>query len=550
MLGETSEHINISEDEKKYINIIKIIQLREQYKVKSMNNSDIYNCLVESLSSSNINNKIKQKTLKYDYVDLERENHIFSSSINKINNISNNILYGSNSFDFSNNYLKRYYLSNSSNNSDKIYKKSNNENLIKNKYIKGKKNKYFKSMSENDNSFIKNENLYPIIRMKSSNILNFSKDTYDKSFSIFNENLYPLKNYTYTSITRKDENICNEFYEKSYTTVYSKYNTFKKKKLIKSKTFKIEKKKKNYYKQKIKNFSNIYYKKIKGKEKEEKQKDNLKDKKKKNSNRDIFFNHMFKSSSICESLSASKIKYLKEEGNLNNEEHDREEYIKCIFLSIKRQQKKNDFLEKNAEHMLDLIELLLYKRMKEMFLFKKKICSKDKYKSLFPNIFYFNNNDDLIEAIDKKLRFLPKIPAKENLTSYCGPSSFEIFGKYYSSYKYDYKLIKVDVKLYKYSEIFNNANKFCNKELKYKNYFELLNNYKIKENDLNQNVRKAKKINIPKKNILSFCNYIYKVNSNKKEIGNVKKKETCYIKVKEIPNELIKVLKFKNITIR
>ncbi|CRG99564.1 conserved Plasmodium protein, unknown function [Plasmodium relictum] len=546
MSGDISEHINNrSENKNKYINIIKIIQHREKYKVNSLNNNDIFNDTIKSISDSNIHNNIKQKISKYNYEDLEEENHTFFNSLNNINSISKNILYGCSSFDFSNIYLKRDYLSNSSKNSAKTNEKPNNENLRENKCTERGKNKYFKSVSENNYSFLKNENLYTLLGMKSGNSLNSYKDIFDKSYSTFNENLYPFKKNTYNSILQKNGVLYNEFYEKSYTTIHPKYN-FKKKKSIKSKTFKLEKKKTNYYKHRIKSTNKIYYKKVKYKKK--KQKDNLEEKKK-NFNGNIFFSPIFNSSYIYESLSTSKIKFLKEERSLINEEHDREEYIKCIFLSIKRQQKKVDFLEKNAGHLLDLIELLLYKRMKEMFLFKKKICSKDKYKSMFPDIFYFNNNDDLIETIDKKLKFLPKVPAKENLTSYYGPSSFEIFGKYYSSYKYDYKLIKVDVKLYKYSDIFTNSNIFYDKEIKSNYSFELLNYYRKKENDSNKNVRKAKKIVIPKKSIAPFCNFMYKINSNKKDIEKTEKEKTCYVKVKEIPDDLIEVLKYKNITI-
>ncbi|ANQ07439.1 Uncharacterized protein PCOAH_00015580, partial [Plasmodium coatneyi] len=230
---------------------------------------------------------------------------------------------------------------------------------------------------------------------------------------------------------------------------------------------------------------------------------------------------------------------------------NRDKYLTYISHSIKRQERKVSCFEKNADRMLDLVELVLYNRMKEAFFLKERICDGERYKELCPDVFFFENDDDLIETMDRKCRFLPKVPAKENLTTYVGPSPSLIFGEHYSTYKYFFKLVKVHVKLYSWPDPYDAANTVQNKSLKNVNCSDLLCSYKRGMlYPCGTDIRRATKVdnagNTKKKEktLFPFLQFT-PTREDKTEM-----QQTEYISVNRIPQDLIHLLKYRNVTLR
>ncbi|EUD64693.1 hypothetical protein C922_04949 [Plasmodium inui San Antonio 1] len=232
------------------------------------------------------------------------------------------------------------------------------------------------------------------------------------------------------------------------------------------------------------------------------------------------------------------------------EKPKREKYLAYISHSIKRQERKVRCFEKNADRMLDLVELLLYNRMKEAFFLKERICDRDKYKELCPDVFFFDNDDNLIETMDRHCRFLPKVPAKENLTIYLGPSPYSIFGEHYSTYKYFFKLVKVNIKHYRWPDPYDAANTVQNRSLKMVNCSDLLYSYK---NGLDYpcetDIRRATKVDNAgkmKKRNKSLFPFLQPASTeeDKREMQNRE-----YISVNRIPPDLIHLLNYRNVTL-
>ncbi|GAB65921.1 hypothetical protein PCYB_074220 [Plasmodium cynomolgi strain B] len=233
---------------------------------------------------------------------------------------------------------------------------------------------------------------------------------------------------------------------------------------------------------------------------------------------------------------------------------NRDKYLAYISHSIIRQGRKVSCFEKNADRMLDLVELVLYNRMKEAFFLKERICDKDRYKELCPEVFFFDNDDDLIETMDRNCRFLPKVPAKENLTTYRGPSPSSIFGEHYSTYKYFFKLVKVDIKLYRWPDPYDAVNTVQNKRLKKLSCSDLLYSYKTGVNyPCGNDIRRATKVDNAgetkkkkkekKKYLLPF------LQSAPTREDNEEMQHTEYISVNRIPPDLIQLLKYRNVTL-
>ncbi|SCO59974.1 conserved Plasmodium protein, unknown function [Plasmodium berghei] len=386
----------------------------------------------------------------------------------------------------------------------------------------------------------------------------------------------PPKNY-YSVIKIKSnifhsfKNVCNQSgCKKKYCNIYNLIKT----KSIKSKLFKLDRNKTNYFKKKREKEKNIFYKKKKLYFNKKHQKNKSIHNEKTDRNYSYFpCIHLKKKSDIKYSFPSEnqnnymtydnfddknsengKIKYINHfqifEYN-KSEEINKQKYINSISLSIKKQKKKVYSLEKNACRILDIIELLLYKRMDEIFTLKQNMSNHDKYKEIYPDIFYFDNNDDLIETMDKKLKFLPKIPVIKNLVPYFGPSPENIFGKYYSLYKYNYKLIDIKLKIYKIPNLFNQFI-FCGKYTPFDNYIKFSIYNQNRQNCKNylqkydyffthNNFRKAYKIKSTKANCkISFLNSI--TNSNKNIIQN---NQTDFVKINKIPPDLIQILNYK-----
>lgn len=71
---------------------------------------------------------------------------------------------------------------------------------------------------------------------------------------------------------------------------------------------------------------------------------------------------------------------------------NKDKYLAYISHSIKKQERKVRCFEKNGDRMLDLVELVLYNRMKETFFLKERICDGERYKDLCPDVFFFDND--------------------------------------------------------------------------------------------------------------------------------------------------------------
>ncbi|KEG01966.1 hypothetical protein YYE_03485 [Plasmodium vinckei vinckei] len=363
-----------------------------------------------------------------------------------------------------------------------------------------------------------------------------TKNYYCSLIKIKSNNFHPFKNVCSQNCSKK---ICCNI-----------YNLIKIKS-IKSKLFKLDKNKINCFKKKREKIKKLYFYK----------KNKLIQHEKKHSN--------YFSCTNLKKTSSTKYYFPLDDKNDKNdrikyndhfqlfeynksEEIDKKKYIKSISLSIKKQKKKVYLLEKNACRLLDIIELLLYTRMDEIFTLKQNLSNHDKYKEMYPDVFYFDNNDDLIEVLDKKLKFLPKIPAIKNLVPYFGPTPESIFGKYYSSYKYYYKLIDIKFKIYKVPNLFIHPI-CCGESISFNSYEQNSQNY---ENDLQKyeqngqnydhfftqnNFRKARKTNsIMASCKIPFLNFI--PNSNKNIIQN---NQTDLIKIDKIPSDLIQILNYK-----
>ncbi|CDU17750.1 conserved Plasmodium protein, unknown function [Plasmodium yoelii] len=385
-------------------------------------------------------------------------------------------------------------------------------------------------------------------------------------FSCRPKNYYSLIKIK-SNISYSFKNVCNQnCCKKKYDNIYNLIKT----KSIKSKLFKLDRNKINYFKKKREKEKNIFYK---------KKKFYFNKKHQKNSRNYNYLSciHLKKKSDVeyyfpSESQNdymiydkndkRDKIKYTNHfqlfEYN-KSEEIDKQKYINSISRSIKKQKKKMYLLEKNACRILDIIELLLYKRMDEIFTLKQNMSNHDKYKEICPDIFYFDNNDDLIETMDKKLKFLPKIPVIKNLVPYFGPSPENIFGKYYSLYKYNYKIIDIRLKIYKIPNLFNPFT-FCNHirfntcdqnrqnckiNLQKYYYFFTHTNFrkacKIKSEKLATSEKLAKSTKLAKPNSkTSFLNLI--PNSNKSIIPN---SQIDFIRIDKIPPDLIQILNYK-----
>ncbi|SCM21646.1 conserved Plasmodium protein, unknown function [Plasmodium chabaudi chabaudi] len=379
-----------------------------------------------------------------------------------------------------------------------------------------------------------------------------------------NHFLCPTKNYCCSLIKIKSnnfhpfKNVCSQNCNKKICC--NIYNLIKIKS-IKSKLFKLDKNKINCFKKKKEKKKKLYFNK-------KYQKNKLIQYEEKNTNHNYFSCSNLKKTSDTKysfpledqnnyktynnfddkNNENDKIKYIDHFQLLEynkSEEIDQQKYINSISLSIKKQKKKVYSLEKNACRMLDIIELLLYTRMDEIFTLKRNISNRDKYKEMYPDVFYFDNNDDLIEVLDKKLKFLPKVPAIKNLVPYFGPTPESIFGKYYYSYKYYYKLIDIKFKIYKIPNLFIHPT-YCGKSTPFNNYEQNRQNCK---NDLQKynyffthnNFRKAHKIN----SIMASCKIPFlnmTPNSNKNIIQN---NQIDLIKIDKIPPDLIQVLNYK-----
>ncbi|CAD2103324.1 hypothetical protein YYG_02889 [Plasmodium vinckei petteri] len=371
----------------------------------------------------------------------------------------------------------------------------------------------------------------------------------------------PTKNYYCSLIKIKSnnfhpfKNVCSQNYSKKICC--NIYNLIKIKS-IKSKLFKLDKNKINCFKKKREKIKKLYFNK-------KYKKNKLIQHEKKNNNYNYFScsnlkktsgtkysftledqnNYMTYNNIYDKNDKNDRIKYIDHfqlfEYN-KSEEIDKKKYINSISLSIKKQKKKVCSLEKNACRLLDIIELLLYTRMDEIFTLKQNISNHDKYKEMYPDVFYFDNNDDLIEVLDKKLKFLPKIPAIKNLAPYFGPTPESIFGKYYSSYKYYYKLIDIKFKIYKIPNLFIHPI-CCGKSIPFNNYEQDCENdlQKYDYSFTHNNLRKAHKINSTMASCkIPFLNFI--PNSNKNIIQN---NQIDLIKIDTIPSDLIQILNYK-----
>ncbi|CAD2090579.1 conserved Plasmodium protein, unknown function [Plasmodium vinckei lentum] len=372
---------------------------------------------------------------------------------------------------------------------------------------------------------------------------------------------YPTKNYYCSLIKIKSnnfhpfKNVCSQNYSKKIC--YNIYNLIKIKS-IKSKLFKLDKNKINCFKKKREKIKKLYFNKKYKKNKliQHEKKDNnynyfsCSNLKKTSGTKYSFTledqnNYMTYNNFYDKNDKNDRIKYIDHfqlfEYN-KSEEIDKKKYINSISLSIKKQKKKVCSLEKNACRLLDIIELLLYTRIDEIFTLKQNISNHDKYKEMYPDVFYFDNNDDLIEVLDKKLKFLPKIPAIKNLAPYFGPTPESIFGKYYSSYKYYYKLIDIKFKIYKIPNLFIHPI-CCGKSISFNNYEQNCENdlQKYSHFFTHNNLRKAHKINsIMASWKIPFLNFI--PNSNKNIIQN---NQIDLIKIDKIPSDLIQILNYK-----
>ncbi|CAI7719799.1 conserved Plasmodium protein, unknown function [Plasmodium vivax] len=230
---------------------------------------------------------------------------------------------------------------------------------------------------------------------------------------------------------------------------------------------------------------------------------------------------------------------------------NREKYLAYISHSIKRQERKLSCFERNADRMLDLVELVLYNRMKEAFFLKERICDRERYRELCPDVFFFANDDDLIEAMDRNRRFLPKVPAKQNLTTYLGPSPSSIFGEHYSTYKDFFKLVRVDLKRYKWPDPYDAANTVRNKNVERVNCSDLLSSYKMGVNSpCGDGIRVATKVGkaggtAKKRNpFLPFLPILQSPPT--RELAQ----PTEYVCVDRIPPELIHLLNYRKVTLR
>ncbi|SOV79075.1 conserved Plasmodium protein, unknown function [Plasmodium reichenowi] len=528
----------------------------------------------------------KNKISKDNYEDLKEENQLFFKSLTKINNIYSSILGSSNSSYYFHTYDK--------NNSTYKSAEENDNHKKRNKKKKKKKQKiyiYDTIITTNKDDILSKNKKQNYASKEDNMYLSYSSKT-NKSYTL-------KKDHSYTFYRTKSTNSLSSY---KYTTKYiTQYPTFKYCKSIKSKAFKIEKKetkKKHRYKQKnMKKFMKkdinkyIYHQ----------------SKKYTSINKINYFNHknyiIYKNQTYNSpqlnyntqsyksiSSSTNNISLTMQEKNKNNKKKllhrknfncyycnnyqcdcdqlSKEEYIKYILLTMKKQKNKVNSLEKNTERILDIVELLLYKRMKEIYLWKKIICSQERYKELYPPVFYFNNNDPLIDTLDKQKKFLPKIPADQHLTSYSGPSAFEIFGKYYTSYKNFFKLIKVNIKSYDIHQPSFTFKNFFYKPFLCSDSFELFNHYQNRQLYLNNHIRKTYKKR--KQKCIEHIKDINKVNygdhmCNLKKVNNfsactgkydlekrkyINRHKFNFIKMDEIPNELIELLKYKNIHIK
>ncbi|SOV14440.1 conserved Plasmodium protein, unknown function [Plasmodium gaboni] len=529
----------------------------------------------------------KKKISKDNYEDLKEENQLFFKSLTKINNIYSTILSSSNSSYYFHTYDKNNL---SYNNPEK-----NHYHNKKSKKKKKKKQKiyiYDTIINTNKNDVLSKDKKTNYTSKEDDMYLSYSTKT-NKSYSL-------KKNNSYIFYRIKSNNSLSSY---KYTTKYiTQYPTLKYCKSIKSKAFKIENKetkKKQRFKQK--NMKKFMKKDINKYIYHESNKYTT-------INKINYFNHknyityqkqtyispqfnhntqsyksLFSSSTNNISLTMQakkkkgKIKKFIHPTNFNCnycnnyqcncEQHSKQEYIKYILRTMKKQKNKVNALQKNTERILDIVELLLYKRMKDVYLWKKIICNQERYKELYPRVFYFNNNDPLIDTLDQKKKFLPKIPAHQHLTSYSGPSPFEIFGKYYTSYKDFYKLIKVNIKSYDIQQSSFTFNNFFYKPLLCSDSFELFNYYQNRQLDLNNHIRKTYKkrkqkgtehikdinrvdhadniCNLNKVNNFSSCTGKYDLEKRK----HINRHNYNFIKMDEIPNELIELLKYKNIHI-
>ncbi|SBS87135.1 hypothetical protein, conserved [Plasmodium ovale curtisi] len=521
-------------------------------------------------NNTRVHSRPNGKTPKHNYENFKAENKIKFNSFSKTNNVGHsmyNMIYRNvrketheispdYSFDFTDHLLKGHTSSNSSKCSGKTHWKGNITELsAKEEKEKKRKRKYSKEINEDRNycfplkEDVDEIEIYPFFRMTSSTSIDTFKSGYTRSYTT-GRNMYRS--------FRRGKTISGKLVGGILVRA----------KLVRGKSFKTEKKKMPYYRQKRRR-NNVYCKKNiychTGGDDAIAVPDGEK----------LYDNNFFVSQNLQKLSSLKCMEALEEtnqkgdslnsirgghlqwsdlrESSLRNENHrgsilrgnSREDHTKNIFLSIKRQAERVESLEKMGNRLLDLVELLLYKRMKEVFILKESLCSKDRYREMCPEVFYFNNNDDLIETMDRKFRFLPKTPAKENLVPYCGPSAYEIFGKYYFSYRYFYKLIKVDVKVYRSVDPYNYTNNHLEEYAEVSDFFNLHKDYSMKQNCPSQgrSIRKASKIKqTKKKRNIPFFSSVY--------ISEKKKKERHgYTNVENIPIELIQLLQYKKVTI-
>ncbi|SBT76542.1 conserved Plasmodium protein, unknown function [Plasmodium ovale] len=486
------------------------------------------------------------KTPKHNYEHFKVENKIKFNSFSKTNHVGHsmyNMIYRNvrketheispdYSFEFIDHLLKGHTSSNSSKCSGKTHwKGSITELSAKEEKEKKRKRKHSKEINEGRNycfslkEDVDEAEIYPFFRMTSSTSIDTFKSGYTRSYTRGRNMYRSFKR----GKTISGKTISGKLVEGILVRA----------KLVRGKSFKAEKKKKPYYRQKRRRNNahckkNIYFHTggdaIAALEGE------------KLCDHNFFVSHNLKKLSSLKcvealeetnekgaSLNSTRGGHLEwcnlRESSLRNENHrgsvlrgnSREDHAKRIFLSIKRQAERVKSLEKMGDRLLDLVELLLYKRMKEVFILKESLCSKDRYREMCPEVFYFNNNDDLIETMDRKFRFLPKTPAKENIVPYCGPSAYEIFGKYYFSYRYFYKLIKIDVKVYRSVDPYNYTDKHLEEYAEVSDFFNLHKDYSVEQNWPSQEKKK--------------------------------KERHGYTNVENIPIELIQLLQYKNVTI-
>ncbi|KJP86761.1 hypothetical protein AK88_03575 [Plasmodium fragile] len=491
--------------------------------------------------ATSAHSEAKRRTLTYTYEDFKMENEIFFNSHGKMSNIYNNILGGRNYFDGTD-AIDNESRDRGSSTHSKWRAGASASTCRDGEELLQRGDEYARPSVESNQ-----EKTYrrPLREEETSSLLHYTS-RYSSMW------LYSTHQRVHgTSFTR----------EHTKCTIQKRRRT-----LERCKTFKMNKRYTNYDPRVHKKKHNSVC--LKRKNKKEVPRGTITGQLNK---RDItlFADHPLKNLSNFENFSPSIHAYCRGESAhmvLHREEehleqvlpsedtldkHNKDKYLQYISHTIKRQESKTSCFEKNADRILDLVELVLYNRMKEAFFLKEKICDRDRYKELCPHVFFFNNDDDLIETMDRKCQFLPKVPAKENLTTYLGPSPSSIFGHHYYMYKYFFKLVKVHIKLYTWPEPYDANNTVQNKSLKNVNCSDLLYSYK-KGMDFpcGNDIRRATKVDKEAKRKKKKKNLFPSLQPLPTREDKGEMKHTEYITVNKIAPDLIYLLNYKNVTLR